>query len=109
MSDGLTSMLEALPLYENLNQKSDEPAVFDDDREPSSGLINLIRRNSYLEDETTFNSSDPVRTLVVFTCDGAGHSRQTQTIYRVPIPLTMIYPLLKQNLRRRQGAASMGY
>ena len=47
----LTAVLESLPSYESLTQNSDEPAVFDDEQEPSSGLIDLIRRNSQADDE----------------------------------------------------------
>jgi hypothetical protein len=59
-STELASILESLPSYENLAQNSDEDAVFDDDQEPSTGLIKLIRKNSLLE-ETEINSSNAVR------------------------------------------------
>ena len=49
-STELASILESLPSYENLTQNSDEPAVFDDEQEPSTGLINLIRKNSQSEE-----------------------------------------------------------
>jgi hypothetical protein len=58
-ADELASILESLPSYDNLAQNSDEDAVFDDDQEPSSGLINLIRKNSLLE-ETPTDSSNTV-------------------------------------------------
>lgn len=45
-TDELTSMLESLPSYENSQDTQDESAVFDDGNEPSTGLINLIRKNS---------------------------------------------------------------
>jgi hypothetical protein len=44
--DELTTKLESLSSYENLQEIQEEPAIFDDDNEPSSGLINLIRKNS---------------------------------------------------------------
>lgn len=55
----LTTVLESLPSYENLTQKSDEPAVFDDEKEPATGLIELIRHNSQSE-ETTITTIDIV-------------------------------------------------
>ena len=60
--DGLTSMLESLPSYENLTENSDESALFDEEQEPPSGLINLIRRNSYSE-ETSITSPNTVRRI----------------------------------------------
>jgi hypothetical protein len=45
-TDELTTMLESLPSYENSQETQDESAVFDDALEPSTGLINLIRKNS---------------------------------------------------------------
>ncbi|CAF1494560.1 unnamed protein product, partial [Rotaria sordida] len=45
-TDELTTMLESLPSYENSQEIHDESAIFEDDNEPSVGLINLIRRNS---------------------------------------------------------------
>lgn len=62
--DMLSSRLESLPLYETLNQNSDEQAVFNEEQEPSSGLINLIRRNSYLEDDENISSTDVVSILI---------------------------------------------
>ena len=62
--DMLSSRLESLPSYENLNQNSDEQAVFNEEQEPSSGLINLIRRNSYMEDDENISSADVVSILV---------------------------------------------
>ncbi|CAF1168930.1 unnamed protein product [Adineta steineri] len=60
--DELTSALVSLPSYENdLTQKSDEPAVFDEEQESSYGLINLIRRNSLLE-ETTIDTTNTTET-----------------------------------------------
>lgn len=46
----LANVLESLPSYESLNQTSDEPAVFDEEKEPSSGLIEQIRHNSQSEE-----------------------------------------------------------
>jgi hypothetical protein len=51
-SDELTTVLESLPSYENLKQTSDEPPVFDDEKEPATGIINLIRHNSQPDDPT---------------------------------------------------------
>jgi hypothetical protein len=48
--DELTTVLESLPSYESLIQTSDEPPVFDDEKEPATGLIDLIRRNSQADD-----------------------------------------------------------
>lgn len=59
-SEELAARLESLPSFENLTQNTDEPAVFDDDGEPSTGLINLIRRNSQ-EGESTDDSTNIVR------------------------------------------------
>jgi len=64
--DELTSMLESLPSYENLTQNSDEPAVFDDEQEPSTGLIELIRKNSEPREVTT-DSSNTVRMKMILT------------------------------------------
>ena len=49
----LTTALESLPSYESLIQTSEEPAVFDDEKEPATGLIDFIRRNSQTEEPTT--------------------------------------------------------
>jgi len=62
--DELAIMLESLPSYENLTQNSDEPAVFDDEQEPSIGLINLIRKNSEPREATT-DSSNTVRIKII--------------------------------------------
>lgn len=49
----LLSRLESLPAYDSLTQLSDEPpAIFDDEQEPSSGLIELLRKNSQVEEPT---------------------------------------------------------
>ncbi|CAM4765616.1 unnamed protein product [Rotaria magnacalcarata] len=45
-TEEIASILEALPSYQNLQETQDESAVFDDDNEPSTGLISLIRKNS---------------------------------------------------------------
>ncbi|CAF0875843.1 unnamed protein product [Rotaria sordida] len=60
-SDELISKLETLPSYENLIQNSDEPALFDDEHEPSSGLIKMIRRNSQSE-QTRIDSLNVIDT-----------------------------------------------
>jgi hypothetical protein len=64
--DELTTMLESLPSYGNLQETQDESAVFDDDTEPSSGLINLIRKNSISpsQSETTNDISTTVRIIL---------------------------------------------
>jgi hypothetical protein len=64
--DELTTILESLSSYQNLQENPDESAVFDDDTEPSSGLINLIRTNSIhlSETETTNDSSNIVRIIL---------------------------------------------
>lgn len=46
-TEDLAAKLEALPSYENLKHDINEPAVFNDEQEPSTGLIELIRRNSH--------------------------------------------------------------
>ena len=61
--DELTTKLESLSSYENLQITPDEPAVFEDDNEPSSGLINLIRKNS-VQGDTTNDSSNTVRIIL---------------------------------------------
>jgi len=65
-TDELTTMLESLPSYENLQETPDESAVFDDDTEPSIGLINLIRKNSLnpSQIETTNDISTTVRIIL---------------------------------------------
>lgn len=45
-TDELASMLESLPSYENLQESREQSAIFDEESEPPSGLINLIRRDS---------------------------------------------------------------
>ena len=67
-SDELISRLESLPSYGNILQNSDESALFDDEQEPSLGLIDFIRRNSIAEQATT-NSSDSVRIIQKFFWD----------------------------------------
>ena len=51
-TDELTSVLESLPAYDHLIQTSDEPPVFDDEKEPATGLIDMIRHNSQADDAT---------------------------------------------------------
>jgi hypothetical protein len=64
--DELTTMLESLPSYENIQENQDEPAIVDDDNEPSTGLINLIRKNSVngSQSETTNDLSTTVRIIL---------------------------------------------
>jgi hypothetical protein len=64
--DELTTMLESLPSYENLQANQDESAVFEDDNEPSIGLINLIRTNSICESQsgTTNDLLNTVRNIL---------------------------------------------
>jgi hypothetical protein len=50
--DELTTVLESLPSYESLTQTSDEPPVFDDEKEPATGIIDIIRHNSQSEEST---------------------------------------------------------
>ena len=45
-TEELTTLLESLPSYGNLTAPEDESAIFDEENEPSTGLINLIRTNS---------------------------------------------------------------
>ncbi|CAF4034627.1 unnamed protein product [Rotaria sp. Silwood2] len=61
-TDELTKMLESLPSYENSQDNQDESAIFEDDIEPSTGLINLIRRNSMQlsSSETTNDLSNTI-------------------------------------------------
>ncbi len=58
--EDLAAMLEALPSYDALAPTSGEPTVFDDEQEPPTGLINLIRKNSEPK-ESTFTPSETVR------------------------------------------------
>ena len=67
----LTTALESLSSFDNLQQTQDESAVFDEDNELTSGLINFIRKNSVPASETstlttttTNDSSNTVRILV---------------------------------------------
>lgn len=62
-SDELISTLESLQSYENLQENTDESAIFEDDTEPSSGLINLIRRNSVVKSTVPNDSSNTVRII----------------------------------------------
>lgn len=57
----LTTTLESLASYDNLQQPQDESAVFDEDNEPSSGLISLIRKNSVQLPDMNNDSSNTVR------------------------------------------------
>ncbi len=65
-SDELTTTLESLSSYENLQEIQEESAIFDDDIEPTSGLINLIRKNSLQtsQSETTNDISNTVRIIL---------------------------------------------
>jgi len=64
--DELTTMLESLPSYENIQENQDEPAIVDDDNEPPTGLINLIRKNSVngSQSEITNDLSNTVRIIL---------------------------------------------
>lgn len=46
----LTTSLEALPSCEHLNQSSYDLAIFDEEKEPATGLIEQIRHNSQSEE-----------------------------------------------------------
>ena len=59
--DQLTTALESLSSYDNLQLTQDESAVFDEDNEPTSGLISLIRKNSVQSLDMTNDSSNTVR------------------------------------------------
>ncbi|CAF1588645.1 unnamed protein product, partial [Adineta steineri] len=50
--DELTTMLESLPSYEHSKETQEESAIFEDDNEPSTGLINLIRKTSMHSSQT---------------------------------------------------------
>lgn len=62
--DELTTALESLSSYETLQQPQDESAVFDEDNEPTTGLISLIRKNSTQPSETTNDTSNTVRIIL---------------------------------------------
>jgi hypothetical protein len=64
--DELTAKLESLSSYENIQETPDVPAVFEDDNEPSIGLINLIRKNSVQgsQPDTTNDFSNTVRIIL---------------------------------------------
>ena len=66
-TEELTSMLEALPSSENSHENREESAIFDEENEPSSGLINRIRRNSVHSSQiiTTADSSNTVRVILI--------------------------------------------
>lgn len=50
----LISRLESIQTYGTVTPDPDEPpAIFDDEQEPSSGLIDLIRKNSQVEEQPT--------------------------------------------------------
>lgn len=61
-TEEITTILESLPSYQNLQENQDESAVFEDDNEPSTGLINLIRRNSLIAAPAN-DSSNTVRII----------------------------------------------
>ncbi|CAF0837499.1 unnamed protein product [Adineta ricciae] len=62
-TEELTSMLEALPSSENSQEHREESAIFDDENEPASGLINRIRRNS-VHSSQTITTADSLNTIV---------------------------------------------
>lgn len=66
-TEELTNMLEALPSSENSHESREASAIFDDENEPSSGLINLIRKNSVRSSQTitTADSSNTVRVILI--------------------------------------------
>ena len=51
--DELIPALESLPSYRNLQDNQDESAIFNEETETASGLINLIRKNSQTEQGIT--------------------------------------------------------
>lgn len=61
--DQLTTALESLSSLDNLQQTQDESAVFDEDNEPTSGLINFIRKNSVQISEATPTTNDSTNTV----------------------------------------------
>ena len=61
-TDELTTMLESLPSYDIAPENQEESAIFDDDIEPSTGLINLIRKNS-LHSSQTITKNDLANTV----------------------------------------------
>jgi len=65
-TDELTTMLESLPSYDNSQENQEESAIFVDDNEPSTGLINLIRKNSAQSSQilTTNDLSNIVRIIL---------------------------------------------
>jgi hypothetical protein len=65
-TDELTTMLESLPSYDNSQENQEESAIFVDDNEPSTGLINLIRKNSSQSSQiiTTNDLSNIVRIIL---------------------------------------------
>ncbi|CAF1576591.1 unnamed protein product, partial [Adineta steineri] len=61
--DELTTMLESLPSYENSKETQEESAIFEDDNEPSTGLINLIRKTS-MHSSQIITTNDISNTIV---------------------------------------------
>ena len=62
-TDELTTALESLPSYENLQPNQNESAVFDADHEPSTGLINRIRKTS-IHDAAAAAAASSVRIIL---------------------------------------------
>jgi hypothetical protein len=65
--DDLVNLLESLPSYGNLTKHEDASAIFDDENEPSTGLISLIRKNSIQLSRITpiDESSNSVRIIFI--------------------------------------------
>ncbi|CAF4233760.1 unnamed protein product, partial [Adineta steineri] len=61
--DELTTMLESLPSYEHSKETQEESAIFEDDNEPSTGLINLIRKTS-MHSSQIITTNDTSNTIV---------------------------------------------
>ena len=57
----LTTTLESLPSYEHLAQAPYDLAVFDEEKEPSTGIIEQIRHNSQSEESIVASTSSTVR------------------------------------------------
>ena len=64
-TDELTTALESLPSYESLQETEDKPVIFDDNNEPTTGLIKLLRQNTIelSQSRTTNELSNTVRII----------------------------------------------
>lgn len=60
----LIAKLESLPSYETSQETQEESAIFEDDSEPSTGLISLIRRNSVPTSQSTTVTTNEVTSTV---------------------------------------------